>query len=440
MQREFNQLVDHLTALLHGGEVFTCTYQGETSDFVRFNRSAVRQPGHVTQHSLSVDLIEGDRHTRGQISLAGTLEIDKPRAARFLEELRARRPHVPPDPHLLYSTEIRSGEHHRENRLPRPEDALAAVIATGEGRDLVGIYAAGGIHAGFANSLGQRNWYSTYSFNLDFSFYLEADKAVKLAYAGFEWNDAEFRRKVKWATDQLEVLKRPPRTVAPGRYRVYLAPPAMWEYVGMLSYSAFGLKDRRTKSTSLLKMVEEGARLHPSVAIYENTGDGVAPNFQSQGFIKPDRITLIERGEPRECLVSPRSAKEYGVPTNAASGMEYPESLEMAPGDIPAAEIPRRLGEGIYINNLWYLNYSDRPAARITGMTRFATFWVEGGEIRAPLNVMRFDETAYRCLGEKLQGLTSEREFMLDSGTYEGRSTASARLPGALIEDFTFTL
>jgi len=73
-------------------------------------------------------------------------------------------------------------------------------------------------------------------------------------------------------------------------------------------------------------------------------------------------------------------------------------------------------------------------------MTRFATFWVEDGKIKAPLNVMRFDETAYRVLGENLLGLTKERDFMPDPHTYDARSTASARLPGALVKDFAFTL
>ena len=37
----------------------------------------------------------------------------------------------------------------------------------------------------------------------------------------------------------------------------------------------------------------------------------------------------------------------------------------------------------VYVNNVWYLNYSDRSACRMTGMTRFATFWVEHGVIQA---------------------------------------------------------
>ena len=117
-----------------------------------------------------------------------------------------------------------------------------------------------------------------------------------------------------------------------------------------------------------------------------------------------------------------------------------PESIDLAAGTVASRDVLRQLDTGIYINNLWYLNYSDRPACRITGMTRFATFWVERGEIRAPLNVMRFDETLYRMLGENLEGLTSERDFILDSGTYGSRSTSSSRVPGALVKDFTFTL
>ena len=53
---------------------------------------------------------------------------------------------------------------------------------------------------------------------------------------------------------------------------------------------------------------------------------------------------------------------------------------------------------------------------------------------------MRFDDTFYRMLGENLVGLTEERDFIFDSSTYEQRSVISRRLPGALIDDFAFTL
>jgi predicted Zn-dependent protease len=440
MQAYFSALADAITAMLRGDEFYTCTFRGEDSDFVRFNRSAIRQAGSVEQRYLTVDLIRGQRHAAAAVALSGDFDADRARLSQALSTLREQLPHVPDDPHLLYATAVHSTVQEGKNLLPDKAEAVAAVLEAGRGRDLVGLYAAGGIYAGFANALGQRNWFASFSFNCDWSLYYQGDKAVKASYAGFVWEPQVFASKVAEATEQLEVLRMPPRTISPGRYRVYLAPAALYDILQLLAWGGFGLKDHRTKQTPLLKMVEEGVRLHPSVTIRENTRDGVAPNFQEAGFIKPDQVTLIEAGVFRDWLVSPRSAKEYGVPTNGASGAEAPESVEMDPGDIPRAEVLARLDTGVYVNHVWYLNYSDRSACRMTGMTRFATFWVEDGLIQAPLNVMRFDESLYRMLGIHLVGLTVERDFILDPSTYHRRSTDSARLPGALVEQFTFTL
>ena len=76
----------------------------------------------------------------------------------------------------------------------------------------------------------------------------------------------------------------------------------------------------------------------------------------------------------------------------------------------------------------------------VLGLSIFASFWVENGAIRAPLNVMRFDDTAYRVLGENLEALTAERDLVVDDNSYGERSTSSTRAPGALIREFALTL
>ncbi len=184
MQDYFYELADAITAMLQGDEVYTCTFYGEDSDFVRLNRSAIRQPGSVQQRSLSLDLIEGRRHAPGTITLSGDVALDRERLAALVAELRDKLPYLPEDPYLLYASEVQNSESHGDNQLPAAEDAVASLIAAGEGRDLVGIYASGGTYAGFANVFGQRNWFASYSFNADWSFYHEKDKAVKTAYAG----------------------------------------------------------------------------------------------------------------------------------------------------------------------------------------------------------------------------------------------------------------
>ncbi|MEZ5409269.1 MAG: metallopeptidase TldD-related protein [Acidimicrobiales bacterium] len=437
----FDELIAWATAHLSGDEVLTASLAGEDSDFVRFNHGAVRQAGSVRQREMLVDLIEGDRHAQVSIQLAQDPELDRARLARTLEDLRETRRLVPADPYLSYATDDGgSGERIHAGAPPEPDWAVSRIQAAGTGRDLVGIYAAGDTFAGFANSLGQRNWFQSTTFNFDWSFYLQADKAVKNLYAGRGWDDEAFTAKVEWSGRQLEVLARRPVELKPDRYRTYLAPAALQELVDMMSWGGFSLKAHRTKQTPLLKMVTEGATLADGVRLSEHTAGGVAPNFQEQGFARPDEVVLVEGGMYRDCLVSPRSAREYGVPTNGASAWESPDSLSLAPGDLPAADVLSELGTGLYVGNLWYLNFSDRAACRTTGMTRFATFWVEGGEIVAPANVLRFDDTAYHLLGSNLVGLTSETEMLLDPSTYRGRSTASVRLPGALIADMRFTL
>jgi predicted Zn-dependent protease len=215
---------------------------------------------------------------------------------------------------------------------------------------------------------------------------------------------------------------------------------ALEEIVDMLGWGGFSLRSQRTGHSPLLRMIEQDLRLHPSITILENTTEGIAPDFQSSGFIRPGQLPLIDQGRFASALVSPRSALEYNVPGNGAEPSESPLSVDMAAGDLASNDILAELNTGLYLGNLWYLNYSDLNAARITGMTRFATFWVEQGRIQAPVNALRFDETLYNLFGDKLINLTREREMLLDPGTYGARSSRSARLPGLLVEDMRFTL
>ncbi len=178
LQDYFHELAEFATSQLRGEEVYTCSFWAEDSDFVRFNGSRVRQAGNTKQSSITLDLIEGRRHCRGELTLAGDVQVDRVRLARMLEHLREQRAYLPEDPFLLYAIETRSSERTHPHRLPEPDAVLAQIMKAGEGRDLVGIYAAGGMHSGFANSLGQRNWHSSFSYNLDWSFYHTSDKAV----------------------------------------------------------------------------------------------------------------------------------------------------------------------------------------------------------------------------------------------------------------------
>lgn len=434
----FYAYADAICGELGGDEVLLCSLAAERSDFVRFNRARVRQAGSVEQQVATLRLVSGGRQAAATLTLAGHGE-DLAQARAALQRLRDIVAQLPPDPWIAIARTPRSTHAEHRGRIPEPGEVVAHVVAAARDYDFVGFYAGGTQYRGFANSLGQRNWHEIDSYHLDWSLYLQADKAVKSGHAGYAWDARAFDAKLESAAAQLAVLARPARTLAPGEYRAYLAPRALEELTGLLCWGGFSAKARETRQSPLLRMAH-GETLDARVTLTENTAEGLAAPFQAEGYVKPPAVALIAGGKLGEPLVSPRSAQEYGLATNAANEREAPESLDMAPGALAPGEVLAALDTGLYVNNLWYLNYSDRPAARITGMTRFATFWVEDGRIVAPVDVMRFDDTLYRMLGSELVDLTRERELLPDASTYEQRSTASARLPGALLRALRFTL
>jgi predicted Zn-dependent protease len=431
----FNQLADKLITLLEGPEFLTASLVGESSDFVRLNNNKIRQAGNVTQMSVSVDLIEGKRHATASCDLSGNAELDLAVLGDVLSRLREQRTFLPEDPYINYATAVNNTTHTAPSSMPPTQEILDQIIAAGGNLDVVGILASGEMFQGFANSAGQRNWHSSSNFNFDWSVYHNRDKAIKLDYAGTQWDQGELKSRMHSAHEGLGILARPAKTIKPGAYRVYLAPTALRDIMNMMAWQGYGLKSHRTAQTPLIKMVKEDLKLHSAVHISENHQGGLAAKFTNEGFIKPDHVTLINAGAYQDCLVNARSAREYQQPVNA--GSEYPGSLNMEAGDLLQEDILRQLHTGLYINNLWYCNFSDRNTCRITGMTRY---WVENGTIVSPVNVMRFDESIYHMLGDKLAGLTKEREFLFDSSSYSQRSFASHYLPGALIDSFTLTL
>lgn len=440
IQEYFYGLADLLPGFLRAGEDFSAYLQAEDSEFIRFNRGMIRQCGSVTQQQLTLDLIRGRRHATAEVGLSGDLQQDRRRLQALVDELRDTLALVPEDPYLLRPTEPVSSESIESSHLPQSEQLTEEILSAVADHDMVGILACGGQYHGFCDARGQRNWHQRGSFNLDFSLYLHADRALKSRHGGYHWDSAAFARGVNQLEAQLAVLARPALTIEPGSYRAFLAPDALEEITDLLAWGAFSLQAHRTRSTPFLAMIEADARLDPRVSFYEDTAGGSAPDFQSSGFRRPPRVDLLTEGRFRQCLVSPRSAAEYGVDCNGAGATESPDALAMAPGDLADTDILATLDHGLYVGNLWYLNYSDRNAGRITGMTRFGTFWVENGQLQRPVNVMRFDDTLYRLLGDSLEALTRERSLLMDSGTYDRRSSRSSLLPGILLKAFRLTL
>jgi predicted Zn-dependent protease len=438
MRAVLERAAEDLRGLLEPGEEFTAYLQAERSEFIRLNGNRVRQAGQVTQARLTLNLIRDERHVEAALTLTGDPDGDARVLGSLVTELREMLPLLSSDPYLSYAREGAPSNDIRPGRLPETAEILRVLGETARGMDLVGHCATGSLYRGFAGSTGQWHWFETESFSLDWSLYLRADKAAKGRYAGRDWDSEALATRVATTRDQLQIMARTPLVLLPGSYRVFLAPAALAEILGVVAWQGFGLSAHRTRQTPLLRLADREMTLSPEVTCAEHLAGGQAPRFSPEGFALPARVPLIEAGLAGEWLTDARSSREYGATVNAAT--ERPTSLEMSAGCLTMANAAELVGDGLLISDLWYANLSDRTHCAVTGMTRYACLRVEDGRPLGPVEPMRFDVSLYHLLGDGLLGLTRERELLTDTGTYEQRSTASALLPGALVADFPLTL
>lgn len=417
----------------------------ESSQFVRFNHAAVRQATQVVQGDLTLAvtaLVAGGSGRRIEFtrSLTGDLAVDADNLLQDRAALIADLALIPDDPHLLLPDGVTSSHRHDTGVLPAADQLVRCVAQAAAGLDLVGHCASGAVVRAYADSRGQRHWHHVETFHFEWCLVASGDKSVKSVYAGTHWDDDAFAQRVAEGAKQLPLLARTLRRLAPGLYRAYFAPTAMSGLLGVAAWSGFSAKARRTGTSSLAKLERGEARLHPGVSISEDAARGAAPAFTEDGSMRPPWISLIEHGRATGTLNSARSAREYGIEANGADAQEYPCALSLAPGTLAAADILGALDTGLYVSDLWYLNYSDRAECRLTGMTRFACFWVEGGRLAEPLEVMRFDDSFLRMFGDGLIALTDQAELILAGRVMRERPLGSLWTPGALVEGWHLTL
>ena len=195
-QRDFfYAMFDYAQTLIGEEETLLASFYSEVSSFVRFNQGKIRQPGTVNQSELNLELVQGARHLSADFTLSQNESNDKETIRQTIESLRENIASVPEDPHFLYATEVHSSENIETGALPSAQALTEQILDAGEGLDFVGILAHGSISFGFANSLGQRNWFKRDNFNFDWSVYSHADKAIKSGYSGFEWNPEVLKSK-----------------------------------------------------------------------------------------------------------------------------------------------------------------------------------------------------------------------------------------------------
>ena len=440
MNQYFSTLNDCVFSNLNKEETLITNISGENSQFIRFNHSKVRQTGLIDDMSYSMILISDNRKTSISLTLSGMKDKDESLILSYLNKLRDDIKCLPEDPFIVMPKLINSSKEVNKGSLLDYKDAVNNLSPIMQGVDLTGIWASGKIFSGNANSLGLEHWFETETFNLDYSIINPSKKMVKECYAGTCWNQEEYENFVKDSKQKMELMNKEPIKINPGDYRTYIAPHGVSDLLSMLSWGGVSESSIQQGDSALIKLKNLEAKLSPCFSLSEDFSNGMVPRFNGMGEISPEKLPLIVAGALKNTLVSSRSGKEYNIPTNYASSDEELRAPIMSKGELNESDILGEIDKGVYLSNLHYLNWSYRIGGRITGMTRYACFWVENGKIVAPIDNMRFDDTIYNIFGQKLEDSTDKLHLVPNTGTYDGRNLGGTYCPGIMLSSFSLTL
>ncbi len=424
---------------LKSSEDVSLNLHSEDSDFIRFNESKVRQNTSVSQHELSMVYKSAQRQYTSTTSLTLDLEKDLQFALSKLAEIREQLPKTDVNPKYSEMQNNGVSEVYKKSDRSSTADLIQTIHSTFSDTDMAGLWCSGPIRQASVNSKGQFHFFENDSFFFDYSLY-NGPRAAKGFYAETNWDAKIFDSQAQQTKNTLSLLSKPQVKVKPGAYRSYLAPMAVAELMGMFYWRALSRSQYEQGFAPLKKLNLKEKLFSKEFSLIENNLLGLDSHFNSIGEKVPDQIPVIENGELKNFLISTATAKEYNLVSNQAESSEILRSPEIKPGQLDEKNILKTLDQGLYLSNLHYINWSDPQTARITGMTRFACFWVEKGEIVGPIQDLRFDDTLYNIWGSSLLGLTKNQQIFTSTSTYNRREKGGMKVPGALLSQFNFTL
>jgi PmbA protein len=221
----------------------------------------------------------------------------------------------------------------------------------------------------------------------------------------------------------------PMRALEPGRYRAVLSPQAVATLLATFGYIGLGARAAVTQ--------EQVASDHVSVVDDGHDAYGLPTSFDCEGVPK-SRVRLVENGRRVGTVHDTLTARQSGlhstghaVPPGWRFGMgPSPSHLVMVAGTASDTDLLEACGTGMSIQRVDYTRVLHPRDTLVTGTTRDATMWIDGGRVVARVPQFRFTMRltdvlrAVETVGARRE--RSETVFM-----------ESVVTPGVVVSDFT---
>ncbi len=441
----FQTICSQVFDSLKKNEQLTVYLEGENSQYFRFNDSKLRQSGIIEDYAVTISLFSGKKSLQSSTTLSSDIKSSVSNLTNEINALRDPLSLIPENDFTCFPDPFESLDIVKSGQLPKREEILEALMDTISSDNLTGVWTSGKIFRACSTSEGTNHWFEKDSFIFDFSLIDAQENMVKVLFPGSNWDKSKFVAAFHEASEKLKLMNKPKIELKPGKYRVWFEPNAVADFVDMFNWNGVSESSFRNGSSCLLKLRNSDTRLSNLFSLNESFSSLSTAPFNSRGEVSED-VAIIQNGILSNTLVNAKTALEYKISSNFAEepnswGMgEYMRSPHMEAGDIDNEERLEKLGTGIFISNIHYLNWSDTLGGRITGLTRYACYWVEDGKLVAPIKTMRFDDSFYNFFGSNLEGVGKEVLARPVIETYDGRNPGETTCPGILVKDFELTL
>lgn len=287
-----------------------------------------------------------------------------------------------------------------------PQDRARVVtrvirMAEKNGQTAAGIFATGAMQSALANTSGLFASYRQSRAEFSVTM-LEEDSSGWAKANSPDLSEIEPGALAATAS-QKAAQSRAPREIPPGRYTVILEPAAVLDLVGLLFYDFAGtaVADQRSCLTGRLgkQIMGQNITLWDDVCHPLQLG----PPYDGEGLPRR-KVLLVERGVPRNLVYSRATSKKMKArPTGHGFSLpnewgEAPVNLVFEGGTSSLEKMIASTDRGILVTRLWYIREVDPYEKTLTGMTRDATFLVEGGRVVSGIRNLRFNQSVLEML------------------------------------------
>jgi predicted Zn-dependent protease len=378
----------------------------ETIDaLTRFANNAIHQ--NVAEHGVTVSV---RTVVDGRTARATTNRLDEDSLRKAVESSLQLAHSQPKNPRLLpmpgkqrYRAVSRFSP---ETAKLTPEARARAVkqacdLAIRNGQVAAGIFSSGQTQHVLGNSRGLFAAYR--QTEAEFSVTMQNDPAASWAKANAGSVGVINPLALAKRASQKAQMAKDAQELAPGKYTVILEPAAVLDLVGFLFYdfAATALEDQRSCLNQRMGKPLFGPNIHITDDVYQPQQLG-AP-FDGEG-VPRQRVTLVEKGVPRNLVYSRASAKKAGKkPTGHGFALpneygEAPMNLVFGGGDSSVDQMVASTDRGLLVTRVWYIREVDPYEKIMTGITRDGLFLVENGKITSAVRNFRFNQSLIELL------------------------------------------